>query len=77
MRLAYPYSRFQLRLHLELFLFLFLFCEFFLALFKAVIRSCQGVLSGKYQLFCRYLNSETYFNRYSRQYRAHTLQGLL
>jgi hypothetical protein len=38
-------THFTLRLHLELLLFFLLFREFFLTLFEAVIRSCQGVLS--------------------------------
>ena len=38
-------TRFALRLHFELFLFFLLFREFFLTLFEAVIRSCQGDLS--------------------------------
>jgi hypothetical protein len=48
-------ANFALRLHLELFLFFLLFREFFLAFFEAVIRSCQGILSGKGQ--CQ-LNAE-------------------
>ena len=38
-------TRLALRLHLEFFLFFLLFREFFLTLFEAVIRSCQGDLS--------------------------------
>lgn len=48
-------ARFALGFFLEFFLFFPLFGQFFLTLFVAVIRCCQGILSSKGVDFTRWM----------------------